>query len=59
MGIKCLRDGVDSANFVAMFSVDGQESWDFFANDFSNHIPAAGPATEALKEAFAVYTPYI
>ena len=23
MGVKLLRDGIDSANFVAMFSVDG------------------------------------
>lgn len=26
---------------VAMFSVDGQRSWNFFKNDFTNHIPAA------------------
>jgi len=39
MGVKFLRDGADSANFVAMFSVDGQESLNFFANDWSNHIP--------------------
>ena len=39
MGVKFLRDGVDSANFVAMFSVDGQENLNFFANDWSNHIP--------------------
>jgi len=39
MGLKFLRDGVDSANLVAMYSVDGQESWNFFKNDFSNHIP--------------------
>ena len=39
MGVKFLRDGVDSANFVAMFGVDGQETLNFFANDWSNHIP--------------------
>ena len=39
MGLKFLRDGRDSANLVAMYSVDGQESWNFFKNDFSNHIP--------------------
>ena len=39
MGLKFLRDGMDSANLVAMYSVDGQESWNFFKNDFSNHIP--------------------
>jgi len=40
MGLKFLRDGMDSANLVAMYSVDGQESWNFFKNDFSNHIPS-------------------
>jgi len=39
MGVKLLRDGVDSANFVAMYGVDGQDSLNWFANDFSNHIP--------------------
>jgi len=39
MGLKFLRDGMDSANLVAMFSVNGQESWNFFKNNFSNHIP--------------------
>ena len=24
-----------------MFGVDGQDTWNFFANDWSNHIPAA------------------
>jgi hypothetical protein len=37
-GIKFLRSKVLSANLVAMFSVDGQNSWNFFKNDFSNHI---------------------
>lgn len=40
IGLKFLRDGMDSASLVAMYSVDGQESWNYFANDFSNHIPA-------------------
>ena len=39
MGLKFLRDGVDSANLVAMYSVDGQDTFNFFANDFKNHIP--------------------
>jgi len=42
VGLKFLRDGIDSANLVAMYSVDGQESWNFFKNNFSNHIPAVG-----------------
>jgi len=56
MGLKFLRDGVDSANLVAMYSVDGQESWNFFKNDFSNHIPEisfAKKATLGLKFATA------
>merc|ERR1719474_915983 len=30
---------MDSGNMVAMFSVDGQESWNFFRNNFTNDIP--------------------
>ena len=41
IGIKLLRDGKDSGNFVSMYSVDGQPTWNFFANDFTNHIPNA------------------
>jgi len=47
MGLKFLRDGRDSANLVAMYSVDGQESWNFFKNDFSNHIPSLSFALRA------------
>ena len=44
MGLKFLRDGVDSANLVAMFDVAGQESWNFFENIFTAHIPeVSGP----------------
>ena len=35
-----------------MFGVDGQPSWNFFKNDFSNHIPdpiGAGPKAIAAK----------
>lgn len=39
MGVKFLRDGIDSANFVAMLGVDGQDDLNFFQNDWSNHIP--------------------
>ena len=28
------------SNLHSLTSVDGQESWNFFKNDFSNHIPA-------------------
>jgi hypothetical protein len=44
MGLKFLRDGIDSANLVAMYDVGGQESWNFFENIFTNHIPeVSGP----------------
>jgi len=46
LGLKFLRDGVDSANLVSMFAVDGQDNWNFFANDWSNHIPA--PVSKAF-----------
>lgn len=40
MGLKFLRNGMDSANVLAMYSVSGQWSWNFFKNDLSNHLPA-------------------
>ena len=40
LGLKFLRDGVDSANLIAKYSLDGQEHWNFFGNEWSNHIPA-------------------
>jgi hypothetical protein len=42
MGVKFFRDGRPSANFVAMYSLDGQpcSDTDFFAHPWSNHISA-------------------
>lgn len=60
MGIKLLRDGQDSANFVCMFGVDGQDSLNFFANDFSNHIPNPNSlALKPLEARFATQTQWI
>ena len=60
MGVKLLRDGHDSANFVCMFSVDGQDSLDFFANDFVNHIPdIKSISLKPLEARFATATDYI
>ena len=60
MGVKFLRDGVDSANFVAMFSVDGQDNLNFFANDWSNHIPDPHDKTLIpLEIRFKTATKYI
>jgi len=44
IGLKFLRDGIDSGNLVAMFGVDGQPEWNFFKNNFSNHIPPLASA---------------
>ena len=60
MGIKCLRDGMDSANFVSMFSVDGQDDLNFFANNFENHIPDVKSFTlKPLEARFATATDWI
>jgi hypothetical protein len=60
MGIKLLRDNVDSANFVAMFGVDGQDDLNWFANDFSNHIPdPQSLALKPLEARFATATSWI
>lgn len=47
MAMKFLRDGVPSGNTFGMKSVDGQDSWNFFKYDLSNHIP--NPATGGTK----------
>ena len=58
IGLKFLRDGIDSGNMVAMFSVDGQDSWNFFKNNFTNHIPGLEgfSALSALSVKFATAT---
>lgn len=56
-GLKFLRSGVASGNLVAMYSVDGQPSWNFFENIFSNHIPdPMGSGQKALGSKFATAT---
>lgn len=42
IGVKLFRDGMPSANFVAMKSLENQQSGNFFEQDFSNHIPPPG-----------------
>jgi len=37
-GIKFLRNGVASANLVFMKSLRGQDSWNFFKYEFTNHV---------------------
>merc|ERR1719348_2942876 len=59
MGLKFLRDGMDSANLVAMYSVNGQESWNFFANDFTNHVGPGGLDLVPLQVKFSEATNYV
>jgi len=59
MGLKMLRNGMDSANLVAMYSVDGQESWNFFKNDFKNHVPPGSPLLVPLELKFSEATKYV
>lgn len=45
-----------SANYVAMYALDGQKSFNMFEHDFTNHVPDLGPGAETplkmLKKAF-------
>jgi hypothetical protein len=61
LGLKFLRDGVDSADLVAMYSVAGTPGdWNFFEKDFSNHIgPATGAALKAVAVKFSSETSWI
>jgi len=61
LGLKFLRDGVDSADLVAMYGVNGTPGdWNFFEKDFTNHIKAAkGAALEAVAIKFSTETPWI
>ncbi len=49
MGVKFFRDGIKSANFVSMYKLSGQSAnctkdfGNFFANDFTNHVPELIP----------------
>jgi len=56
-GIKFLRSGIHSGNTVSMYGVNGQNSWNFFKNDFSNHIgDAEGIALKLLQRKFSEAT---
>ena len=49
IGIKFLRTGQPSANYLGMVSFEDTGSFNFFENDFSNHLPKhegdCGPQT--------------
>jgi hypothetical protein len=51
ISMKCLRDGVPSGNMFALQSLQGQDSWNFFAHDLTNHVPDLSDNAEfILKE---------
>jgi len=61
MGLKFLRDGIQSVNLVAMYDLEGQPgNWNFFAHDFTNHIgPPKSTKTKLLCKKFATLTKQI
>ena len=46
ISLKFLRDGVDSANLVAMYSINGQSSWNPFKNHFTNVFTIGRPGIQ-------------
>jgi len=57
ISLKCMRNGVESGNVFAMYSIAGQESFNFFEHDFTNHPPEFADdsvdfATRQLKNKF-------
>merc|ERR1711915_469197 len=59
MGLKFLRDGQESGSMVAMYSVEGQKSWNLFKNDWTNHVGAGSGILYLLGKKFATATPFI
>ena len=60
-GIKFLRDGMDSADTVTMFSFDGQPSYNYFANRWSIHLnePMNECSRQTIGKKLAETTPHI
>jgi hypothetical protein len=51
ISFKCLRNQVPSGNIMALFSLEGQDSWNFFLHDLTNHVPdLSANAPLALQE---------
>jgi len=62
MGLKFLRDGVDSADMVAMYRLEGNPvgEWNFFEKDFHNHVVSATTTKiKALVVKFLTETPWV
>ncbi len=54
LAVKFLIDGLPSGNFMAMYSLDGQDSYDYFRNTFSNEVkPPTGAAVKILTGVFS------
>jgi hypothetical protein len=50
ISLKFLRDGIPSANFMSMYSLEGSDSFNFFTHDLTNHVPNLSlNASEALR----------
>jgi len=56
LSVKCLRSGVPSANTFGMFSLEGQDSWNFFKHDLTNHVPdLSSSSSYILREVRSVF----
>jgi hypothetical protein len=57
LSLKCFRNGAPSSNLFAMYSLEGQTSWNFFAHDLSNHVPDLSSSApfilQELRKTFA------
>uniref|UniRef100_A0A6B2LB55 Catalase core domain-containing protein n=1 Tax=Arcella intermedia TaxID=1963864 RepID=A0A6B2LB55_9EUKA len=57
IAVKCFRNATNSANVFAMYSLQGQSSWNFFEHDLTNHVPDlgtdAGFVLEQIRSTFA------
>eukprot|EP00455_Lapot_gusevi_P002682 TRINITY_DN110_c0_g1_i8.p2 TRINITY_DN110_c0_g1~~TRINITY_DN110_c0_g1_i8.p2 ORF type:complete len:268 (+),score=124.44 TRINITY_DN110_c0_g1_i8:274-1077(+) len=49
LSFKFFRDNVPSANFMAMYQLDGQESLNFFLNPLCNHVAARPDLPLSIK----------
>ncbi|EAR87007.1 peroxidase, putative (macronuclear) [Tetrahymena thermophila SB210] len=60
LGLKFLADGVPSANLVAMWGVNGVDSFNFFDKDMNTHIPnAEGLQLKLVAKKFSTATPIV
>ena len=59
--LKCLRDNIPSANLIVMNDFAGQNSWNYFKYDLSNHVPSDNVSTQVktILDRFYLYTDYV